>query len=476
MFYLNKYYINVSFFRAINSSTFLFNSLSSSKSSGAVPLQTQLLVTYKTSPPAHKVIAKVKMESNTVASRSPPSLKVIPTKQLMNYPTTVSKVPPNKPVTTESEDDSPTYVFPFDYTPYVRNTLPSICLRKIAKVMAREEDLTQKKVFAWICKICKDKFHEKKLLLEHYEMHKNTTDKLDDIDENNDAYNISSKDVTCPICMTTYGTTSLFQQHVAHKHKPKDHHCYTCKLTFNDDFYLSLHNTKHNKDPGWYECVICKKFQTKDTMALNEHMTKEHVEEEIYCNECDKTFTSKTWFEDHKIFHVEMNKKDSYECRRCESTFTTNYYLMEHMQESHTKYKCNQCDVTFAYKQNLDVHNRHLHLTEQEFLCNECGKTFPKISSLRLHETLHKKGKHACSVCDKVFTKRNYLKDHLLTHTGEKPHKCDFCDKSFSQRTSVKIHMRIHTGERPYPCSKCKKGHISKAVKDVHERRCNNFK
>ncbi|XP_050518876.1 zinc finger protein 883-like [Diabrotica virgifera virgifera] len=523
MFYLNKYYIDVNFFRIINNSTFLVNSLSSSKSSSlqnvqalprllhrpgtqkyyiilpkntvsaAVPSQTQL-VTSITASPALKVYPsqnqllmktktssvipkirmpsniKIMMSTNTVGSASPTSMKAIPTKYLLNHPTTLSNVHSNAPVVTQSECASPTYVNPFDYTPDVKNTSSSIGTQKIANVTKNDQNLMQEKVFAWTCKICKQEFHEKELLLEHYEMHKNNTDQLGDIDENNDAYNISGKDVTCPICLTTHINITCYQQHVGSKHKPKDHNCDKCKQAFTDEFDLSVHNTTHNQDLEWYECVICKKFRTKNTKSLYEHIFIEHVKEEMYCNECDKTFLSKTWFEGHKIFHVDINKGDTYKCGRCESTFTSNYSLMEHMQESHTKYKCNQCDVTFPYKLNLDRHNSHVHSYERPFLCNECGKTFTKLTNLRNHEIIHKAGSYVCYVCGKIFKKKEGFDIHMRGHTGERPYKCNFCDKAFAHKSDYNTHNKKKHGERPYPGSDSKKSSFNGSAQKIRMR------
>lgn len=70
-----------------------------------------------------------------------------------------------------------------------------------------------------------------------------------------------------------------------------------------------------------------------------------------------------------------------------------------------------------------------------------------------------KKPKRICTVCSKVICSSK-LKQHMRSHTKEKPYTCNICSQRFSVGGNLKRHMMTHTGERPHVCDICGKGKL----------------
>ena len=66
---------------------------------------------------------------------------------------------------------------------------------------------------------------------------------------------------------------------------------------------------------------------------------------------------------------------------------------------------------------------------------------------------LNKAGTYSCPCCSKTFPLIFQLKDHVKTHSSNRPHNCPKCHKCYKKNAHLEEHVRtVHEGSRPYRC------------------------
>ncbi|XP_055380610.1 zinc finger protein 271-like [Condylostylus longicornis] len=141
------------------------------------------------------------------------------------------------------------------------------------------------------------------------------------------------------------------------------------------------------------------------------------------------------------------------------------------------KHICPHCDKSYSTKSRLKDHiASHLGLNPC-FKCEQCGACLKSKSTLKSHMRIHTGERpFKCNLCSKTFRARPGLINHMIVHTGKKNFPCSFCGKLFQTRDHKERHEIIHTGERPFQCEECGDRFQTSSSLTEHNKRHRNFR
>lgn len=186
-----------------------------------------------------------------------------------------------------------------------------------------------------------------------------------------------------------------------------------------------------------------------------------------------------------------MNK---HKCSSCGVEFSDNEPRQSHECSTAKQFQCFICQKKLQTLNNLKTHMKTVHDDERPFSCMDCSERHIKCLHLqidaamqnvledvansnatiagnktrkqRLNGAVTIPKKYKCDRCNFHTNHKLRFRDHIFTHTGERPHSCDICKKKFTQKSQLNSHRR-----NVHQCI-CRAQFPDEEARQLHKRSC----
>lgn len=320
------------------------------------------------------------------------------------------------------------------------------------------------------CKMCGKKLRSALHLERHMRCHRNLPSRV------------------CHICGANLKTDQGLKSHLAAHKGIKSHICEICGAGFVRRTSWQRHVRQHSDTV--FQCDICAKAFTTD-YALHTHMLSRH-QRGMYFNNRLRTVEELGYTVDREAISRHLN----HQCVTCGENLVAGK-CPAHPTDFMLKFECNKCGLRAKHIEffchHLKNHDdpiksaastsrstRNYTVTSatskrgeavMAYTCKVCHKSFQRREYVSHHMRQHKEKTFACPACDKKFTYKCNMKNHLLTHSEDKPFKCGVCQKGFKRQALLKCHAHVHDPNRsPFKCHICGKGLTRKQYLQQHYR------
>ncbi|XP_028588381.2 zinc finger and BTB domain-containing protein 41 isoform X1 [Podarcis muralis] len=225
-----------------------------------------------------------------------------------------------------------------------------------------------------------------------------------------------------------------------------------------------------NGSKKYLQCPKCNKIF--DRAGKFEIHSRVHTGEKPFqCDICHQRYSTKSNLTVHRKKHndeIVCHKKE-HKCPYCNKLHATKKTLVKHLKRFHPEkvqeflskkkksegWKCDICNKSFTRRPHLEEH-MILHTQDKPFKCTYCEEHFKSRFARLKHQEKFHLGPFPCDICGRQFNDTGNLKRHIeCTHGGKRKWTCFICGKSVRERTTLKEHLRIHSGEKPHLCSIC---------------------
>ena len=127
-----------------------------------------------------------------------------------------------------------------------------------------------------------------------------------------------------------------------------------------------------------------------------------------------------------------------YQCSTCKKNFKTKHYFKIH-SDNCVLLVCSKCDKVFT---SLKIYETHIGLCGMPVPdCKLCGMKMLNYRMYYNHKRVHVKKTHTCSICKKIFKRKDSLKLHIREIHDHIMYSCKICNKTNMSRGKYYIHM-----------------------------------
>ena len=126
-------------------------------------------------------------------------------------------------------------------------------------------------------------------------------------------------------------------------------------------------------------------------------------------------------------------------------------------------------------------HMANVHNSDaKSYVCERCGKSFPSIVAFKAHMKSHQLF-HMCTFCEKIFTAKTKLRDHLaIDHrfdcSADDIFICSICEKKHLSSNDLNEHLnQDHNLMKEHICTQCEKAFATKPMLTIHLMESHEF-
>ena len=267
---------------------------------------------------------------------------------------------------------------------------------------------------------------------------------------------------TCIYCLKSFSESKGLMQHIKTIHNCTSE--FTKVRKIHDDDNANYKNSELNEPKSELDEIM----KTENSPIVNKKIdaSPEFNSYQNYtCIYCLENFSNSNGLMQHiKTIHNDTSELSE---PKNEVVPAENALPKKHMDDSPLlanveRFQCKLCEKNFSKKGGLMNHIKTIHNNEK-FSCDQCFYQSSCSSNIKRHiEYKHLGIKYQCDQCEYQTPRKDTLKDHLQSkhYVGPAPVKdevysCKFCDKKLTSKMGIKHHIQAKHSDVRFPCDQC---------------------